>query len=97
MAKYAAGLSSYKPIEVLNLYSDLNRVSSEVIRRKIISRALTVVHNNNSFIPVKRLDTLRIAYLEIGCNRGDAFREQLELYTAINTFIIDNIDVIDRC
>ena len=89
MAKYAAGLSSYKPIEVLNLYSDLNRVSSEVIRRKIISLALTVVHNNNSFIPVKRLDTLRIAYLEIGCNRGDAFREQLELYTAIHTFSID--------
>jgi len=89
MAKQAAGLNHYKPVEMLNLCSDLNRVSSEVLRRKIINRALTVVQNNNSFIPLKRLDTLRIAYLEMGCNRGDAFREQLELYTAIHTFSID--------
>lgn len=89
MAKYLVGLNRYQPIKIDGLYNDLNLPYSQVLRRKIISDAITVVHNPNDFVPLKRLDTLRIAYLEIGSNKGDAFREQLELYTAIHTFSIN--------
>ncbi|BDX39548.1 beta-N-acetylglucosaminidase [Tenuifilaceae bacterium CYCD] len=88
MAKYYVGLNSYSPIDTANLYKDLNTISSQVLRRKIIANSLTVVSNNN-ILPLKGLDTLKIAYLEIGTNKGDAFREQLELYSPISTFTIN--------
>lgn len=89
MAKYKAGLNAYNPIKIENLYADLNAPSSLVLRRRIIKKSITVVHNNDNFLPIKRLDTLKIAYIEIGTNKGDDFREQLELYTSIKTFSID--------
>lgn len=89
MAKYLVGLNRYQPIRIDGLYNDLNLPYSQVLRRKIIRNAITVAHNPNELVPLKRLDTLRIAYVEIGTNKGDAFREQLELYTAIHTFSIN--------
>lgn len=89
MAKYAVGLSKYFPVDINNLVADLNRVESIVLKRKILAQAITVIQNHNDLIPLKRLDTLKIAYVEVGANKGDAFREQLELYTAVHTFSID--------
>jgi len=91
MAKYLVGLNKYSPVRVDKLYNDLNSPYSQVLRRKIIQNAITVIHNANNILPLKGLDTLRIAYIEIGENKGDAFREQLELYTAIHTFSISPI------
>ncbi len=91
MSKYFAGLNSYKPIELKNLYSDLNQRNYQLLRRQIAARAITLIHND-SILPLKRLDTLRIAYIEIGANKGDVFREQLELYSDVHTFSIE-VDV----
>lgn len=87
-AKYYVGLNNYKPIALTNLYEDLNRETSKVLRRKIITNSLTVV-SNKDILPLKGLDTLKIAYIEIGSNKGDAFREQMELYTSLTTFSIN--------
>lgn len=89
MAKYLVGLNRYQPIEIEGLYNNLNQPYSQVLRRKIVKNAITVVHNSNNYLPLKRLDTLKIAYVEIGSDKGDAFREQLELYTAVHTFSIN--------
>lgn len=89
MAKYLVGLNRYTPIKTEGLYNDLNQISSQVLRRRIIKNAITVVHNANQILPLKKLDTLNVAYIEIGANKGDAFREQLELYTAVHTFSVD--------
>lgn len=89
MAKYLVGLNKYRPINVDRLYNDLNSPYSQVLRRKIIRNAITVIHNANNILPLRGLDTLRIAYIEIGESKGDAFREQLELYTAVHTFSIN--------
>ncbi|HPV56608.1 MAG TPA: glycoside hydrolase family 3 N-terminal domain-containing protein, partial [Tenuifilaceae bacterium] len=70
-AKYYVGLNKYKPIALTNLYEDLNRETSKVLRRKIITNSLTVV-SNKDILPIKGLDTLKIAYIEIGSNKGDA-------------------------
>ncbi len=88
LAKYYVGLNSYTPTSTVNLYEDLNQKQSHVLRRKIVANAITVVSNNNA-IPLKGLDTLRIAYIEIGNNKGDVFREQMELYTSITTVSIN--------
>jgi beta-N-acetylhexosaminidase len=87
-AKYVVGLSSYKPIDINNLVSDLNNSKSEILRRKVIEQGITLL-KGNSLLPLKRLDTLKIAYVEIGKGKGQSFLNQLEMYTAITTFSIN--------
>ena len=41
------------------------------------------------FIPIQGLDTQNIAYIEIGKDKGKAFREQMELYAPMATFSLD--------
>lgn len=86
--KYAAGLSKYQPVDTTNLVADLNRPYSELLKRKIVEKGITVL-NNNGLIPVQRLDTLNIAYIEFGKGKGTTFRDQLELYAPITSFSID--------
>ena len=87
-AKYWVGLNKYKPINTKNLHKDLNRPSSELIIRQILEQSITVLNNEENLIPLQRLDTLNIAYLEIGDSRGAAFREQMELYGPITCFTL---------
>ena len=88
-AKYSAGLENYKPIEISNLVEDLNQPSSELIIRDITKQAITVLKNLEEFIPIQGLDTQNIAYIEIGKDKGKAFREQMELYAPMATFSLD--------
>lgn len=87
-AKYSVGLSSYKPIIIENLVNDLNTNESEVLKRKVIENGITLLKGND-IIPIKRLDTLNIAYVEIGKGKGLSFKNQLELYTQITSFSIN--------
>lgn len=84
--KYSVGLNNYKPIPLKNLVSDLNRPYSEMLIRQITEQSITVLNNTNSIIPFKGLDTLNIAYIEIGDGMGTEFREQMERYAPITTF-----------
>lgn len=87
-AKYMVGLNRFAPIDTTNLVSDLNQPSSLLLKRTITEKALTIINNNNA-LPIKRLDTLNIAYLEVGYDKGNPFREQMELYAPINTYSIN--------
>jgi beta-N-acetylhexosaminidase len=85
-AKYRVGLNTYKPVKIKDLVSDLNRASSNFLIRQITEQAITVLNNSNNIIPLRDLDKLRIAYIEIGDGRGTDFREQMEVYAPITTF-----------
>jgi len=87
-AKYYAGLSNYKPIDTTNLVAELNYPYSELLKRKITEKGITVL-NNDGLIPILRIDTLRIAYIEFGKGKGADFRDQLELYSPIKSFSIN--------
>lgn len=87
--KYLLGLNRYKPIDTKDLYSDLNTTQSVVLRRKLITNALTLLSNYNSIIPLKRLDTLNIALVEVGSGLGNDFYRQLACYANISKYSID--------
>lgn len=87
-AKYSVGLSHINPIDTTNLVTDLNYPYSELHKRKIIEQSITVV-NSNGLIPIQRLDTLKIAYVEFGKGKGSFFRDQLEAYSALKYFSIE--------
>ncbi|PWL37707.1 beta-N-acetylglucosaminidase [Flagellimonas aquimarina] len=83
MAKYKAGLANYNPIELENLYEDLNDVENDVVYEEAIENAITIAKNNFSLLPIKKLENKRIAYVKFGDDSGQAFSETLSKYANV--------------
>lgn len=86
-AKKWVGLDQYKPIDLNNLYNDLNTDEYQYTKELIMQKSLTVVKNEN-LIPLRRLDTLRIASVTIGSGNNNAFQQTLDLYAGVAHFTI---------
>ncbi|MER3373047.1 MAG: glycoside hydrolase family 3 N-terminal domain-containing protein [Allomuricauda sp.] len=80
MAKYKAGLYSYQPVDLENLYEDLNSIENDVVYEEAIEGAITVAKNNFSLMPIKKLDNKKIAYVHFGDDSGSTFIETLNKY-----------------
>jgi Beta-glucosidase-related glycosidases len=59
-AKYWAGLHNQKPIDLINLKADLNRVEDEVLHRTLVKKSITLVKNQFNNVPIKNLDKKRL-------------------------------------
>ncbi len=88
-AKRWVGLDKYKPISTKNLVNDLNSKQAELINRKIVESAITLVKNQNEIIPFKDLNTLKIASLSVGSGRYTKFQTTMNLYTKVKHFVIN--------
>jgi beta-glucosidase-like glycosyl hydrolase/CubicO group peptidase (beta-lactamase class C family) len=73
-------------------YSASKLITDEFLlnRQRIIEAAITVFNNKNNIIPLKRLDTLKIAHINLGPDKGAKFLESLSLYTEIKSFRLKN-------
>ncbi len=85
-AKYWVGLNHRKSVEISNLYKDLNAVYYELTYRKLVENSLTLARNYDMFVPLKRLDTLKIASVTFGVEKENKFQNVLKLYSDIKTF-----------
>jgi beta-N-acetylhexosaminidase len=88
VAKQWCGLKKFNPIITKKLYEELNPVRAEVINRKLYEAAITILNNKKSLLPLKRLDTLRIASLTLGKDYA-VFQNTLDLYSSVTHFNID--------
>ena len=82
-AKEWSGLNEYKPIEFDNLIEKLNPVENEVLSRKLADNSITLLQNNDNILPFKRLDSIKMVYLNIGGTSNNEFGKTLNLYTTI--------------
>ncbi|MEL6917433.1 MAG: glycoside hydrolase family 3 N-terminal domain-containing protein, partial [Bacteroidota bacterium] len=85
-AKYKVGLHEYTPIRLTNLYEDLNSLDNELIYEKAIENAITVVKNDFSLLPIKKLDNKKIAYIKFGEAEGSEFFSELNKYASVTRF-----------
>jgi len=85
-AKEWVGLNEYQPVVLENLYHDLNKITYQMLNRKLMSSALTVLENKDELIPLRSLDTLKIAAIAIGDGGYETFHHFLSLYTEVDTF-----------
>ncbi|WP_420322282.1 glycoside hydrolase family 3 N-terminal domain-containing protein [Flagellimonas sp.] len=83
MAKYKAGLASYRPVQLDKLHEDLNGIENDVIYEKAIENAITVAKNNFSLLPVKKLENKKIAYVQFGDDSGTTFYKTLTKYADV--------------
>ncbi len=90
MAKYKAGLHNYRPVDLENLYEDLNGIENDLVYEEAIEGAITVAKNNFSLMPIRKLDNKKIAYVHFGDDSGSTFYETLNKY-----FKVTKIDAKD--
>ena len=79
---------STKKINVKNIKKDLNPASSDLVNRLLFENALTLIKNDGDLLPLKRLDTTKIAAVVIGDKNHNQFQKNLERYTKIKDFSI---------
>lgn len=87
-AKYWMGLNKITPVSTANLVKDLNSEQAVLMQRKLTEASLTVLENN-SIIPLKGLDTLRIAHLAVDEHSENVMLSTLQKYTSVKGFTVD--------
>lgn len=89
-AKYWCGLAR-KPLVIKNknLYQELNNGNQDLLRTKLTEASITLLQNKNNLIPLKNLDTLKIAEVCIGYEVKNTFNSFLNKYIKADHFGID--------
>ena len=83
MAKYKVGLNQYRPIDLNNLYEDLNSLEDDLVYEEAIENAITVVKNNFYLMGIKKLENKKIAYVKFGDANSDPFINELNNYADV--------------
>lgn len=86
--KYWCGLHKKQKVELRNLHADLNTKAAELLNRQLTEASFTVLENKNNLLPLKGLDTLRVAALAIGDEAGCLFHQTLRLYAPVKVFSV---------
>ncbi len=94
--KYKTGLAELIPIETENIISDLNNYEAKYLNRKLYEKAVTLVKNDDDIIPLRKLDTLRIASVSIGTGIDNDFQQSLGKYAEIKKFYLPKISTEDE-
>ncbi|MFD2938126.1 glycoside hydrolase family 3 N-terminal domain-containing protein [Spirosoma flavum] len=84
-AKYWAGLGQYKPIDLAGLSTELNSPEAKLLKQELCEQSVTVVDNQNGLLPLKHLDTLKLASIAIGAEPGNVFQKTLNQYAPFLT------------
>lgn len=93
--KYKAGLNHYKPIDMANIYNDLNPPQNDALHYKLYENAVTVLKNEKEILPIKELDQ-KIAYIKLGDDTNSAFISTLKKYTEITEVKDTNLDSLNK-
>lgn len=83
VAKYQYGLSKKQQVKTENLYKDLNDLNHQALAKVLTEKSLTLLKNNKNILPLKKLDTLRLAVISIGDSMNNDFLKSVERYAPV--------------
>jgi len=86
MVKYWAGLAPNRQVDTTRLIDDLKSPEAIFLQRKLYEQSITILANKNSTLPLRGLDSLRIASIVIGDKKFNAFQEQLSAYAQVDFY-----------
>ncbi|SOD96752.1 glycoside hydrolase family 3 N-terminal domain-containing protein [Spirosoma fluviale] len=84
-AKYWVGLHHYKPINLAGLSGELNSPEAQLLKQELCEQSVTVIDNKKDLLPLKQLDTLKLASVAIGAEPGNVFQKTLNQYAPFQT------------
>mgnify|MGYP006425350509 FL=1 len=88
MAKSWMNLDDFQDIDINSIDDSLTTDKTRKINYGLIKSSITLLQNYDDIVPLKRLDTLKIASLSIG-KQFNSFQESLNLYAKVDTFSIN--------
>ncbi len=88
-AKFRVGLEKFNPISTTNLLGDLNTTQVTLLKRKLISNALTVARNDKEVLPIVGLEQQQLASVALGSKTETIFQNTLDKYAKVQHFSID--------
>lgn len=86
LAKYWSGLNTIKKINPKKLQQQLHTEEAKAINTKLFEKAITLLQNKNDIIPLKRLDTLKIASISFGAKNDNEFNNSIDKYSNFDSF-----------
>lgn len=88
--KYILRVDSIDRIDTSNLEKNLNTPYAEWLCRKLNEKAITLLQNTDSIIPLKSLDKKSIAVVSLGGNTNNFFHSTLRKYGDVSSFNASN-------
>ena len=89
--KYRVGLNKYRPINLKNLYYDLNGPEYDDLNYKLYEEAVTVIKNDGEQMPIQSLENEKIAYVKMGDADGSNYLETLQKYAEVTEVKADTL------
>jgi len=89
-------LDLYIPVDTTNIIRDLNTPEARFLNRSIIEQSLTLVRNQNDFIPLKELDNQRILSISLGTSQASDLNNYLNRYTRVDTLAYSNEELLEK-
>ena len=84
--KQWVGLNEFKAQSPKNILKEINTAEANFLNRKLVEASLTVLKNEKSILPLRKLDTLKIASVSFGASKQTEFQKTLNLYTEVKNF-----------
>jgi beta-glucosidase-like glycosyl hydrolase/CubicO group peptidase (beta-lactamase class C family) len=77
-AKFWCGLNAKQEIVTRNLLKELNTKSGEDLNDRLAEAAVTLLRNENNFLPLRRIDTMRVAEVSFGIEEPNTLYNTLK-------------------
>jgi beta-glucosidase-like glycosyl hydrolase/CubicO group peptidase (beta-lactamase class C family) len=87
-AKKKTGLEHYHPVDLHQLYADLQKPEYQLLLKKLTEESLTLVQNHNQLLPLQRLDTLNLASLTLSAEHDTVFQQMLTRYSPVDAISV---------
>nr|WP_294935823.1 glycoside hydrolase family 3 N-terminal domain-containing protein [uncultured Flavobacterium sp.] len=94
--KFKAGLANYKPIDLNNLYEDLNASEYNDLNYQLYENAVTVLKKEENDFPIKHISKEKIAYVKLGDDKNNTFLSTLRTYAPVTEIEPDSIHLMLR-
>lgn len=96
--KQWAGLRKARPVSEQRLFADLNPPHARYLAHRLAEHSITLLRNQHNFLPLQRLDTLRIATLVLGGSPADTtdFQKAVASYAPLAHFHLPAAPTMDE-
>ncbi|ALM48041.1 beta-N-acetylglucosaminidase [Flavobacterium psychrophilum] len=92
--KFRGGLNKYKPIDLKNLYNELNGHEYDDLNYQLYENAVTVLKNDQEVVPVMDIEKEKIAYVKLGDDDGSVYLKTLQKYADVTEVQEDTLKIL---
>ncbi len=79
-------LDRFEPLDTENLVQKINSREADLLNRRLVQNALTLLKNDSNIVPVKGIDKLNIACVSVGKAKRSVFQKEIDKYAKVQFF-----------